>query len=137
MQLVANNINELEQAAKQLLSIHQQQRLFAFYGEMGAGKTTFIKSICKELGVTENTSSPTFSLVNEYKTKSGETIFHFDFYRINKLPEVYDMGYEDYFYSGAYCFVEWPEKVESLMPEETVKVRIKEAIDGQREIMIS
>ena len=108
--------------------------MFAFYGKMGAGKTTFIKAICEELGVDDVITSPTFAIINEYSGKD-ETIYHFDFYRIKKLEEVYDMGYEDYFYSGALCFIEWPELIEEVLPEDAVKVQITEKEDGTRAIL--
>ena len=109
--------------------------VFAFYGKMGAGKTTFIKAVCEELGVTDVINSPTFAIVNEYRSEeAGELIYHFDFYRIKKLEEVYDMGYEDYFYSGALCFIEWPELIEDVLPGDAVKVYIDELEDGSRKI---
>ena len=108
--------------------------MFAFYGEMGAGKTTFIKAICEELGVEDVITSPTFAIVNEYGLPDGDCIYHFDFYRIKKLEEVYDMGFEDYFYSGALCFIEWPELIEEVLPEDAVKVNITENADGSRTI---
>jgi len=101
---------------------------------MGAGKTTFTKAVCECLGVEDVINSPTFAIVNEYRSDSGELIYHFDFYRIKKLEEVYDMGYEDYFYSGALCFIEWPELVEELLPGNTVKVTIEENEDGSRTV---
>ena len=102
---------------------------------MGAGKTTFIKAVCEALGVTDVVNSPTFSIVNEYRSDTtGELIYHFDFYRIKKLDEVYDMGYEDYFYSGAVCFIEWPELIEEVLPGDAVKVTIEEQTDGSRVI---
>ncbi|MBR2380295.1 MAG: tRNA (adenosine(37)-N6)-threonylcarbamoyltransferase complex ATPase subunit type 1 TsaE, partial [Paraprevotella sp.] len=109
--------------------------VFAMYGKMGVGKTTFTKAICKCLGVEDVINSPTFAIVNEYRSDSGELIYHFDFYRIKKLEEVYDMGYEDYFYSGALCFIEWPELIEDLLPENAVKVTIEENEDGTRSIL--
>lgn len=124
LQIAVNDISELKEAAKSLLKSFSKERIFAFYGEMGAGKTTFIKEICKTLDVIDVPSSPTFSIVNEYKTSEGKKIFHFDFYRIKNEAEAYDLGYEDYFYSGNYCFVEWPEKIENLIPENCVKVNI-------------
>ena len=103
--------------------------------QMGAGKTTFIKSVCEALGVTDVVNSPTFSIVNEYRSDTtGELIYHFDFYRIKNLDEVYDMGYEDYFYSGAVCFIEWPELIEDVLPGDAVRVTIEEAEDGSRTI---
>ena len=110
--------------------------MFAFYGKMGAGKTTFVKAVCEELGVDDVITSPTFSIVNEYRSAdTGELIYHFDFYRVKKIDEVYDMGFEDYFYSGALCFIEWPELCEEVLPEDTVKVTIQEESDGSRTIM--
>ena len=111
-------------AARALLESFPGSRVFAFYGGMGAGKTTFIKVICASLGVADIVQSPTFSIVNEYKTTAGDSIYHFDFYRIKKTEEVFDIGYEDYLYSGSYCFMEWPELIESLLPDDAVKVRI-------------
>jgi tRNA threonylcarbamoyladenosine biosynthesis protein TsaE len=108
-------------------------RVFAFYGKMGAGKTTFVKAVCEELGVGDVITSPTFAIVNEYTIdQSPLTIYHFDFYRIKKLEEVYDMGYEDYFYSGALCFIEWPELIEELLPDTALRVSISEEPDGRR-----
>ena len=102
-------------------------------GFLGAGKTTFIKAVCEELGVEDVITSPTFAIVNEYRAEeTGELIYHFDFYRIKKLEEVYDMGYEDYFYSGALCFIEWPELIEELLPTDAVRVRIEETEGGKR-----
>ena len=117
-----SNLSELPAAARQLLNLFPGKKIFAFFGEMGVGKTTFIKAICEVLGVTDTISSPTFSIVNEYKSAEGEKIFHFDFYRINSINELYDLGYEDYFYSDSYCFIEWSENAEELLPEGFVKV---------------
>ena len=125
----------LPEAARTFVRAIDQATVFAFYGKMGAGKTTFIKAVCEELGVTDVVNSPTFSIVNEYRSDTtGELIYHFDFYRIQRLEEVYDMGYEDYFYSGALCFVEWPELVDELLPGDAVKVQIEEQPDGSRTI---
>ena len=125
MNFTINDISEIRQVAKKIIDNIGNKRIIAFYGEMGAGKTTLIKAICEELGVVDNISSPTFSIVNEYKTQKGERIFHFDFYRIKSQTEAFDMGYEDYFYSNAYCFIEWPEKILELLPTEIVNVSIK------------
>jgi tRNA threonylcarbamoyladenosine biosynthesis protein TsaE len=124
MELIIKSEADLVPAAKELLSSYPAERIFAFYGSMGAGKTTFIKAICHELGVTDIVQSPTFSIINEYKTRAGESIFHFDFYRIKNITEVFDIGYEDYLYSGDYCFMEWPEMIEGLLPPECIKVFI-------------
>lgn len=132
MEIVIVNINEIRSAAREFLNIMGDNKVFAFHGSMGAGKTTFIKALCEELGVTETVGSPTFAIINEYKDGQGLPIYHFDFYRINKLEEVYDFGYEDYFYSGNLCLIEWPELVESLLPENTVRVSIEELEDGSR-----
>jgi tRNA threonylcarbamoyladenosine biosynthesis protein TsaE len=124
---------ELARAAKEFIAIINGKRSFAFNGQMGAGKTTFIKAICEQLGVEDTISSPTFSIVNEYLTTKGDKVFHFDFYRIKSEQEAYDMGYEDYFYSKAYCFVEWPEKIASLLPPNTINVSI--TLDGEKRIV--
>jgi len=123
MQFNVKSIEELAGIAKQILSLANKERIFVFYGEMGAGKTTLINKICGELGVTEQTSSPTFSIVNEYKGKI-ENIYHFDFYRIKNENEAFDLGYEDYFYSGCYCMIEWPEKIPNLIPDHYVQIKI-------------
>lgn len=125
--------DQLAEAARQFVGQMGDDTVFAFYGKMGAGKTTFIKAICEALGVTDVITSPTFAIVNEYRSdEDNELIYHFDFYRIKKLEEVYDMGYEDYFYSGALCFIEWPELVEELLPMDAVKVCIEVADDESR-----
>ncbi|MBQ0063012.1 MAG: tRNA (adenosine(37)-N6)-threonylcarbamoyltransferase complex ATPase subunit type 1 TsaE [Prevotella sp.] len=118
-----HDLGQIDVMAADFVSQMTDARVYAFYGEMGAGKTTFIKALCRALGVEDVITSPTFSIINEYTTPK-ETIYHFDFYRIKKLEEVYDMGYEDYFYSDALCFIEWPELVEELLPEDTVRVHI-------------
>jgi tRNA threonylcarbamoyladenosine biosynthesis protein TsaE len=114
----------LKSAAELLLKKYPTQKFFSFYGEMGAGKTTLIKMICELLHVTDVVNSPTFSIINVYKTKNFKEIFHFDLYRLKTVEEVYDIGYEDYFYSDSYCFVEWAEKIENLLPDSNVKVFI-------------
>ncbi len=133
MQITVQSESELAQAARTFVQAMDQATVFAFYGKMGAGKTTFIKALCEALGVSDVVNSPTFSIVNEYRSDTtGELVYHFDFYRIEKIEEVYDMGYEDYFYSGALCFIEWPELVEELLPGDAVKVTVTEAEDGSR-----
>ena len=132
MQIEIKNLEALQPAAREFIDQMRGHSVFAFYGGMGAGKTTFIKSVCKELGVTETVASPTFAIINEYKGGNGEPIYHFDFYRIHKLEEVFDFGYEDYFYSGHTCFIEWPELVEQILPEDTVKLSIRETDSGSR-----
>ena len=131
-----NGLREYPKAAKWFTQFLQQGRIFAFYGKMGSGKTTFIKSLCEELGVEDTINSPTFAIVNEYEDRESNTIYHFDFYRIKSLAEVYNMGYEEYFYSNAYCFLEWPELVEELLPEEHIRVEISENSDGTRELKV-
>lgn len=128
-----NSVDELTDAANTLIQYAGSEKIFLFYGEMGAGKTTFIKTICEKLGVTENTSSPTFSIVNEYPSPQGP-VYHFDFYRLKHQTEALDLGYEDYFYSGNYCFIEWPERISGLIPEHFVKVNITTQVDGSRSI---
>ena len=132
-----NTLKDLPNAAKQFLELSEGKKNFAFYGAMGAGKTTFIKALCKQLGVSDNVNSPTFSLVNEYHTSTDSIIFHFDFYRIKSISEAYDLGYEDYFYSNNYCFIEWPEKVEELLPDNVVKVNISVDKDDFRTITLN
>ena len=126
------NLNHIHQAARQFIDQIGQRRVFAFYGKMGAGKTTFVNAVCEELGVDDVITSPTFAIVNEYSTPDGQALYHFDFYRIKKLEEVYDMGYEEYFYSGALCFIEWPELIEAVLPDDAVRVTIEEQPDGSR-----
>ena len=134
MEIKIDNLEHIHEAAREFISAMGEGTVFAFYGHMGAGKTTFIKAVCECLGVEDVINSPTFAIVNEYRAESGELIYHFDFYRIKKLEEVYDMGYEDYFYSGALCFIEWPELVEELLPEDAIKVYIEENADGTRTV---
>lgn len=129
-----NSLDDLEFAAKELIAEFKNDRVFAFYGKMGAGKTTFIQAICRELGSEDNVTSPTFALINEYNTDDLESIFHFDFYRIKDIEEAYDLGYEDYLYSGSYCLIEWPEMIESLLPEKMVEVKIEVQDDDSRVI---
>lgn len=124
--------HELNSVAQKLIGLFPDKKIFAFYGKMGAGKTTFIQAICRFLGSDDNITSPTFALINEYKTKEQQSIFHFDFYRIKDLEEVFDLGYEDYLYSGSYCLIEWPELIEPLLPENIVRVKIEVQNDGSR-----
>lgn len=129
-------LDDLRPAARSFVKeVLERTSVVAFYGKMGAGKTTFIKAVCEELGVTDVVNSPTFSIVNEYRADgSGEPVYHFDFYRIDRIEEAYDLGYEDYFYSGAVCLIEWPELIEDLLPADTVRVKVEERPDGSRTI---
>lgn len=127
---------DIRQAAKQFVESMGQNTVFAFYGKMGAGKTTFIKAVCEQLGVQDTVTSPTFAIVNEYEAAQGRPIYHFDFYRIKKVSEAYDMGCEEYFYSGHPCFIEWPELIEEVLPEETVSVTIEALPDGVRRLVL-
>ena len=128
----ATSIKALKIIARELIEKFPEQRIFAFYGKMGAGKTTFIQAICRELGSADNVISPTFALINEYRTDTAHSIFHFDFYRIEDMEEAFDLGYEDYFYSGEYCLIEWPEMIEPLLPENYVEVKIGARENGDR-----
>ena len=142
MEIIIPDLSSIRLAARQFIealsdSFHSQPvpvrpKVVAFYGKMGAGKTTFTKAVCEELGCDDTITSPTFAIINEYAAANGDPIYHFDFYRIKNLEEVYDIGYEDYFYSGHLCLIEWPELVERLLPEETVRVTITEQPDGSR-----
>ena len=154
MEIIIQDTESIRQAARQFIAGMGEGRVFAFYGKMGAGKTTFIKALCEELGVDDVVTSPTFAIVNEYTMSNVQssmsnvqcsmfnvqypmsTVYHFDFYRIRSIGEVYDMGYEDYFYSGALCFIEWPELVEELLPPDAVRVSIEELGDGRRRVSI-
>ena len=144
MEIKIQSLEHIHEAAREFIAAMGDNTVFALYGKMGAGKTTFIKALCQELGVEDVVTSPTFAVINEYRSDiAGELIYHFDFYRIKKLEEVYDMGYEDYFYSGALCFIEWPELIEDVLPGElveellpgnTIKVTIEELEDGSRKL---
>ena len=134
MEITIKSLDTIQEAAKEFINRMGEGKVFAFYGKMGAGKTTFIKALCETLGVKDVITSPTFSLINEYTDGKGNSIYHFDFYRIKKLEEVYDMGYEDYFYSGNLCLLEWPELIEEILPENVIKVTIEEQADGTRKL---
>ncbi len=137
MNIKIESLDKIDEASLEFIRAMGDNTVFAFHGDMGAGKTTFIKAICENLGVSDTINSPTFAIVNEYRSDSGELIYHFDFYRINKIEEVFDFGYEDYFYSGSLCFIEWPEKVDTLLPKDTVNVYVKVQEDGSREVSLS
>lgn len=136
MELTIKSLDTIRETASEFIKTMGDNTVFAFRGSMGAGKTTFIKALCEELGVEDVINSPTFAIVNEYRSGTGELIYHFDFYRIDRIEEAYDFGYEDYFYSGSLCFVEWPEKVEALLPHDVVNVTIEEQPDATRKITI-
>ncbi len=133
-QINVPGLDALPGAAAEMLNILGKRRIVAFYGEMGAGKTTFIKALCDVLEVTDVTSSPSFALINEYRSKRGEPVYHFDLYRVRNTDEVYDLGYEEFMYSGNYCFIEWAEKMEMMLPEDAVKVYIRIKEKGERTI---
>lgn len=134
MKIELYNLEELPVAAEKLIGGYEGERVFAFFGEMGAGKTTFIKAICTQLEVEDVVTSPTFALINEYLTTSGNPVFHFDFYRIEKASEAVNIGFDEYIYSDEYCLIEWPEKVEAILPEKYVRVTITEKENGKRVI---
>lgn len=133
MKLAVKSIDELRLSAEKLIAFAGNEKIFLFYGEMGAGKTTFIKSLCECLGARENITSPTFSIVNEYRGARSK-IFHFDFYRLKNQEEALDMGYEEYFYSGDYCLIEWPEKIQGLLPQRYIRADIQVLPGGEREL---
>ena len=135
-EVIIKNIEDLERAAKEFLEKIGENTLVAFFAPMGSGKTTFTTAICKVLGVTDPVGSPTFAIVNEYLCADGDPMYHFDFYRINSIGEAFDMGYEEYFYSGDLCLVEWPEKVEPLLPEDTMVVKIEIIDENTRRFTI-
>lgn len=136
--LIIRNLHTIRFTAKQFVTHlkNNPEKVYCFYGKMGAGKTTFIKAICEEMGVQETVNSPTFSIVNEYEAKNGEIIYHFDCYRINKIQEALDLGAEEYLYSGNYCFIEWPENIDAILPDNIVSVGIEEVEDGLRMVTI-
>ena len=130
-----NNVEQLSEVSDYLLSMRNEADVIAFYGSMGAGKTTLIKNLCHKMCVTDEVNSPTFAIVNEYVTEEGESVYHFDFYRIKKLEEAYDIGFENYFDSGNLCLIEWPEMIEPLLPEKYLRVEIRQGeTDDEREI---
>jgi tRNA threonylcarbamoyladenosine biosynthesis protein TsaE len=133
MKLLINNISEIQKTAADFLRGFSSEKIFAFHGELGAGKTTFIKALCEELGVKDAMSSPSFSLVNEYHDAKNNPVYHFDLYRLRSPEEAFDIGLEEYLYSGNYCFIEWPERAGELLPEETVHITIR-TIGESREI---
>lgn len=137
MKIIINHKKDLPEAVKHLLKLFPDKRLFAFYGSLGSGKTTIIKAICNELGADGNVSSPSFTIVNEYRTASGETLYHIDFYRIRKQEEVYDFGIEEYLYSGSYCFMEWPELIGEILPPATIRIRINVGEKEERILEVS
>lgn len=133
-----NSLEALAGAAQKIIDLaDKQSKLWLFYGEMGAGKTTLIKAICEAWGVTDTVASPTFALVNEYQNKEQQPFYHFDFYRIKDEEEAWDIGAEDYFYSGHYCFVEWPERIEGLLPDEFMRIDVEVREDNSRRIYIT
>ena len=136
LEIKIKSLDSIVDAARQFVDAMGENKVFAMFGPMGVGKTTFVKAVCEILGVEDTITSPTFAIVNEYRANTGDQIFHFDFYRIRKVEEVYDMGYEDYVYSGAVCFLEWPELIEELLPEDAVRVTLSEEEDGTRTITL-
>lgn len=136
MKWTINNLEEINGVAAEFLDYVGDRTIFALYGPMGVGKTTFVKAIGKSLGVEDDVSSPTFAIVNEYLTKKGESVYHFDFYRVNNISEALDFGYEEYFYGGSRCFIEWPEKIDELLPENIVNCYFSENPDGSRVLKV-
>lgn len=134
-QAIAIAVDDLNTIANDILGLFPRGLVFALYGEMGVGKTTMVQYLCRQLGVRGVVNSPTFSIVNQYERDTGGLIHHFDFYRIKKEEEVYDLGYEEYFYSGQYCFIEWPEKVEVLLPDDSIRIYMEDRI-GERAIWV-
>lgn len=135
-ELRIKSLEDINSVAKQFIELVGDRRVFAMYGAMGVGKTTFVKAVCEELGVDDTINSPTFAIVNEYRTPEDKVVYHFDFYRIEDVKEAYDFGYEDYFYSKAMCFIEWPERIESILPSDVVNLNFTEEEDGRRIIHV-
>lgn len=133
--IVIPSLDQIDAAAEKFLGMAGNAAVMAFSGDLGAGKTTFIQALCRQLGVDTDVNSPTFALINEYFTGSGDSIYHFDLYRIEDPSELFDLGYEEYFYSGSRCFIEWPEKASHLIPEEALMVQIGVHPDGARELI--
>ncbi|MFT5750456.1 MAG: tRNA threonylcarbamoyladenosine biosynthesis protein TsaE [Ancylomarina sp.] len=136
IELRIKSLEDINSVAKQFIELVGERRVFAMYGAMGVGKTTFVKAVCEGLGVDDTINSPTFSIVNEYRTPEDKAVYHFDFYRIEDVNEAYDFGYEDYFYSKAMCFIEWPERIESILPTDVINLNFTEEEDGSRTIQI-
>ena len=136
MELIVKNLNELEAAAQELLPVLRDRGVVALYGGMGAGKTTLVAELMREMGSTDDVTSPTFALVNDYVAGNGRHVYHFDFYRIDDVREAFDLGYEEYFYGGELCLVEWPEKIEELLPPDTLRLHIDILPDGSRRISV-
>lgn len=139
LQIQCPTLQELPEAATELLSFmkERRERVYLFEGDMGAGKTTLIKELCKQLGVTDTVQSPTFSIINEYRTPQGRPVYHFDFYRIETVEEAVQIGAEEYFYSGELCLIEWPSRVAEILPDDCLEVKIEVANDSSRHILIS
>jgi tRNA threonylcarbamoyladenosine biosynthesis protein TsaE len=131
-----DGVGQLSEVSDYLISLREEADVIAFYGSMGAGKTTLIKNLCHRMGVTDEVNSPTFAIVNEYVTEEGESVYHFDFYRIKKLEEAYDIGYENYFYSGNLCLIEWPEMIEPLLPEKYIRVEIQHGETDDERVIV-
>lgn len=134
--IAIDSLGSIDAAAKEFAAALGENRVVAFYGSMGAGKTTFISALCRFFGVEDDVCSPTFTIVNEYRAANGDSIFHFDFYRIEALKEAVDIGFEEYLYSGSLCLIEWPEKIEPLLPDDTLNVKIYALPDDSRIIEI-
>jgi tRNA threonylcarbamoyladenosine biosynthesis protein TsaE len=136
-EIIIDSLDGLKDVAKSIIESLDNRNVVAFCGTMGAGKTTLINAIMEYLGSSDNVTSPTFALVNQYGTANGDTVYHFDFYSINRIEEVYDMGYEEYFYSGDLCLIEWPELIENLLPEDAMVVRIEVLSPTERRFVIA
>ncbi len=131
-----DSLDKIDEVARDFLSYYGNERVIAFYGEMGAGKTTFVKALCKALMIEDTVNSPSFAIVNEYHNANDDIVYHFDFYRLKEEEEAYDMGYEDYLYSGNYCMIEWPEKIATLLPKGRLDLHILEEADGRRKLTV-